>query len=75
MNRAQDQLEYPQFHWPAPGSWFTVVGALAGLALLVFPGMAKLSTNGRLVIFVLLVSAPAVVILVIHLNMILYFWF
>jgi hypothetical protein len=66
MTDSNDGLYYPKFRLPVSGWWFTVVGTVAGLAVLMFPGLSLLSDGQRFCVFLLLIVMPGGIILLLH---------
>ena len=66
MTDSNDTIYYPKFRWPVSGWWFTVVGAVAGLAVLMFPGLSLLCDRQRFYVCLLLIVVPSGIILLSH---------
>lgn len=66
MTDSNDGMYYPKFRWPVSGWWFTVVGALAGLAVLMFPGLSLICDRQRFYVCLLLIAMPGGIILLLH---------
>ena len=66
MAETGTKLAYPGFRWPNSGWWFTVIGALAGLAVLAFPGLLQLTGRQRLAVCAVLIVVPACIIVSYH---------
>lgn len=66
MTNSNDIIYYPKLRWPVAGWWFTVVGALAGLAVLIFPGLTLLYGRQRFYVCLLLIVMPGGIILLLH---------
>ncbi len=64
MTDRSQTVEYPHLTWPSSGWWFTVIGALAGLVILVFPSITELALSHRVAIALLLLLIPAFFILI-----------
>lgn len=68
MPRPQNRLDYPRLRWPASGWWFTAVGTLISVALVLFPGVTGLTGRNRLVLILLLISVPGAIVLSLHVT-------
>jgi hypothetical protein len=60
------RLDYPNLRWPDSGWWFTIIGTLVGLLLLVAPDATNQSFRIRLLACVGITLLPASVILAIY---------
>jgi hypothetical protein len=66
MTNSNDSIYYPKLRWPVSGWWFTVVGAFAGLAVLIFPILTLLCDRQRFYVCLLLIVMPGGIILLSH---------
>jgi len=66
MSDSNNGLHYPQLRWPISGWWFTVVGAIAGLAILMFPSLSLLNDIPRFFVCLILIILPVAFILLSH---------
>lgn len=62
MSKALQDIPYPRFVWPRPGWWFTVLGTLVGVAVLVFPDLSSLGITGRCAVAAGLIAGPGLII-------------
>ena len=58
-------ISYPSIAWPRSSWWFTVLGALAGIAVILYPDTARLSIVNRIAVAAGLFILPAVLISVV----------
>lgn len=56
-------IPYPRFVWPNSGWWFTVIGAIAGLAVILYPDISDFELMPRIIISVCFTVCPAVLLL------------
>jgi len=62
MSQDSGQLDYPRFHWPTSGWWFTVLGVVLSLGSFIFPPVAGASLWSRACFSLTVVVIPPLVI-------------
>jgi hypothetical protein len=70
MTDRSQKVEYPHLTWPSSGWWFTVIGALIGLGILLFPSITELALPRRVAIALLLLLIPTFFILIRYISQI-----